>query len=165
MTTERDRLALALACGLGLGLSACGGAAVKSVNAELEAEIPAPLRADYTSFTQNCAKCHGLERALNAHVNDVHHWDLYVAKMMRTAGSAINAREAPRILRFLYWYTEREKTRGDAPDKAAKHTLPPLAPEPVQGEPPATTPSPSATSNSVSPATVSPESIEGDTAP
>lgn len=75
-------------------------------------KIPSQLRADYASFADNCSKCHNLSRALNAPVTDTRHWDLYVARMMRTAGSSISAAEAPGILRFLYWYTESGQGRG-----------------------------------------------------
>jgi hypothetical protein len=68
-------------------------------------KIPAELREDYASFATNCSKCHSLSRALNAPVRDPSHWDLYVARMMRTAGSAISPNEKPHILRFLHWYT------------------------------------------------------------
>lgn len=77
-------------------------------------EVPVDLRSDYQSFVENCSKCHDLERALAAPVTDNRHWDVYVAKMMRTAGSAISPDEAPHILRFLYWYTGRKTGRASA---------------------------------------------------
>lgn len=101
----------------GLLLSACG--ATKSAHAELDSQVPAQLRADYQSFLVKCSKCHDVERALNAHVNDVRHWDLYVAKMMRTPGSAINKVAAPKILRFLHWYTGHKNR--DSESENAKH--------------------------------------------
>lgn len=75
-------------------------------------EVPDDMMSDYRSFASNCSKCHDLDRALTAPVTDNRHWDIYVAKMMRTAGSAINANEAPHILRFLYWYTDRKTARA-----------------------------------------------------
>lgn len=74
-------------------------------------EVPADMMSDYRSFASNCSKCHDLDRALTAPVTDNRHWDIYVAKMMRTAGSAISAHEKPHILRFLYWYTDRKTGR------------------------------------------------------
>jgi hypothetical protein len=74
--------------------------------------IPADVQSDYEVFATNCSKCHALARALNAPVTDVKHWDLYVARMMRTAGSAISPEEAPHILRFLYWYTREHAAEG-----------------------------------------------------
>jgi hypothetical protein len=75
-------------------------------------DIPADMEADYQVFATNCSKCHALARALNAPVTDVKHWDLYVARMMRTAGSSISPQEAPHILRFLYWYTRERTAEG-----------------------------------------------------
>jgi hypothetical protein len=111
------------------------------VASDLESQVPPELQADYKSFTENCSKCHELERPLRAHIDDVHHWDLYVAKMMRTSGSAISARESPKILRFLYWYTERKQrlqserakeVRAPVSEKApAKAPAPPATPAPA----------------------------------
>ena len=89
-------------------------------------EVPPDMRSDYESFADNCSKCHGLERALAAPVTDNRHWDIYVAKMMRTAGSAINEKEAPHILRFLYWYTDRKTGRTSAePAQSMQEATPP----------------------------------------
>jgi hypothetical protein len=125
MTTEASKrsllLALLLSC-LFIAFSACSKGTPR-VASDLEAEIPAQLRGDYESFAVNCSKCHGLERPLNAHVTDTRHWDLYVARMMRTAGSAISESERPRILRFLYWYTERKLRLNSEGSAAAKESL------------------------------------------
>jgi hypothetical protein len=148
MTTERRTRAGWLRPCLGLGLSgllfACA-AGTPRVASDIEAQVPANLHADYISFTENCNKCHDLERPLRAHIDDVRHWDLYVAKMMRTAGSAISAKESPKILRFLYWYTERKNRLQNerakevsAPVEApAAPYVPPSAPPPA---PPAAVP-------------------------
>lgn len=77
-------------------------------------DVPRELSGDYESFAINCSKCHPADRALAAPVTDTKHWDIYVAKMMRTAGSAISKEEEPHILRFLYWYTERKNARESA---------------------------------------------------
>ncbi len=125
MTIESFALLLAGA----LLFGACGGPATARSAATVRAEVgevPAELQGDYQSFSINCSKCHDLERALAAPVTDVRHWDIYVAKMMRTAGSAINPSEAPHILRFLYWYTE-QKNNGGARTKASRYA-PPAAP-------------------------------------
>lgn len=179
MTTEppsHRRLERRAGLCLGLLISACGAMGTRAVNAELEAEIPAELRADYLSFTQNCAKCHGLERALNSHVADVRHWDLYVAKMMRTAGSAISRSESPKILRFLYWHTQRENERADGVP-APKNVLRPLteaeanapvAPAAQNPTKPATPAQSAAPASDLGSSTVTPprsESIQGETAP
>jgi hypothetical protein len=125
MTTETSERSLLRACLLSLCLllavSGCKG--TPRVASDLEAELPAELRGDYHSFVVNCSKCHGLERPLTAHVTDVRHWDLYVARMMRTAGSAISESERPRILRFLYWYTQRKNRLAN--EENAKAYAPP----------------------------------------
>jgi hypothetical protein len=134
--------ALLLFC-LFIAISACSKGTPR-VASDLEAEIPAQLRSDYQSFVVNCSKCHGLERALTAHVTDTRHWDMYVARMMRTAGSAISESERPRILRFLYWYTERKVRLNSEGSAAAKESV--AVPESTGGpqDPAAPAPAPSA---------------------
>jgi mono/diheme cytochrome c family protein len=91
-------------------LAGCGATSL----GEVEATLPQERRSDYRVFATNCSKCHGLERALNAHVTSNQHWDLYVARMARTPGSGISPREAPAILSFLHYYTEQKnRARGD----------------------------------------------------
>jgi hypothetical protein len=124
--STRSLLPGLLFCALSLLISACSKGTPR-VASDLEAEIPAQLRADYTSFVENCSKCHGLERALTAHVTDTRHWDLYVARMMRTAGSAISESERPKILRFLYWFTERKVRLANEGSEAAKESLAPAS--------------------------------------
>ena len=164
------RLLSAGTLGACLLLSACG-AATKSAHAELDSQVPANLKADYASFNVHCSKCHDLDRALNAHVTDKRHWDLYVAKMMRTAGSAINKLESPKILRFLYWYADHEKEREDA-DNASKRTLPELKAEDVAPPPQAPSagaeapaPAPAAPVNAAPETTGPTEGTQGETAP
>jgi hypothetical protein len=95
------KIELAALISLTLG---CGG--VSTVD-QYAATLPKERLADFREFANNCSKCHGLERALNAHVTSTKHWDLYVARMMRTPGSGISPREAPGILSFLHYHTER----------------------------------------------------------
>jgi cell division septation protein DedD len=177
MTTERQharaRLSWAGLC-LSLALGACAGGPPR-VASDLEADIPANLRADYQSFRDNCSKCHSLDRPLQAHVDEVAHWDVYVAKMMRTAGSAISKVESPKILRFLYWYTER-RNRLKAEAKRAKQTVvteeeekapatePAAAPAPLPVQ--SSTPAPAPTTTPVSePVSAPTQSLQGEGAP
>lgn len=135
MTTEaskRSLLSRLLVLCLFLAAAACSKGTPR-VASDLEAEIPPQLRADYLSFVENCSKCHGLERPLTAHVTDTRHWDLYVARMMRTAGSAISESERPKILRFLYWYTERKVRLANEHSEAAKESVAAPAPEASSG--------------------------------
>jgi hypothetical protein len=115
---------------LWLVASACPSAGTHARTTVAVDNIPADVQADYESFATNCSKCHALARALNAPVTDVKHWDLYVARMMRTAGSAISPQESPAILRFLYWYT-REQNKKDG---RAAEDMGSAAPEPVSSE-------------------------------
>lgn len=144
MTTERHESRSRFAwvgLGLSLALGACAGGPPRAAS-DLAAEVPPELRADYNTFRENCSKCHSLDRPLQAHVDAVGHWDLYVGKMMRTAGSGISKIEAPKILRFLYWYTER-RNRLKAEAKRAKQSVvveekaPTVAPEPAPAVAPA----------------------------
>jgi hypothetical protein len=108
MTTE-----LRLLCAVLFTLAVLWGCASPAAQGTVymdTSRVPAALRPDYESFAVNCSKCHQLSRALNAPVTNVEHWDIYVAKMMRTAGSAISPQEKPKILRFLHWYTTSYKS-------------------------------------------------------
>jgi len=168
MTTEptharerRRRLGVCLSLSFSLAQLGCA-AGTPRIATDIEAEVPAELRVDYLSFADNCSKCHDLERPLRAHIDDVRHWDLYVAKMMRTAGSAISAAESPKILRFLYWYTERKKRLES---ERAKEVLPPApekAPEPKEVPPPAPEKAPTPASEASAP---QPESSQVNPAP
>ncbi len=114
--------------------------------------VPLELRDEYASFATNCSKCHGLSRALNANVTDPKHWDLYVARMMRTAGSAISPHEAPIILRFLHWYTVSYKDSGEVvgepPEPVAPAEPSPAAPATPQPESGGAPPNPYAPNDS-----------------
>jgi hypothetical protein len=143
--------------GLSLGAMLFGCAAgTPRLASDIAAEVPAELRSDYLAFTTNCNKCHDLDRPLRAQIEDVRHWDAYVAKMMRTAGSAISKRESPKILRFLYWYTERKQRLESERAKEVRRPAPDKAPEPAPvPPPPPAAPAASAASsesNAVSPA-------------
>ena len=106
MTTDLARAFCSLLVFVCVFSAGCGGTAASESTVYIDVQkIPPDMRDEYESFATNCSKCHGLSRALNAPVTDPSHWDLYVARMMRTAGSAISPKEAPVILRFLHWYT------------------------------------------------------------
>jgi len=109
-----SRAARLFACAW-LGLSSCAG--TPRVHADILSEVPESLRGDYQSFTENCVKCHSLDRPLQARVTNVKHWDVYVARMMATAGSGISRAESVKILRFLYWYTERRNALSEEGSK------------------------------------------------
>ena len=111
-----------------LAVSACPSAGTQARPIVPVSDIPAEMQAEYDVFATNCSKCHSLARALNAPVTDVKHWDLYVARMMRTAGSSISPSEAPHILRFLYWYTREHAAEGA---RSAGEDMGGMAPSPA----------------------------------
>jgi hypothetical protein len=108
--------------GIALLTASCGAAQSNASTVELPAEVgelPKDLEDDYRVFANNCSKCHGLERPLSAPVTDHGHWERYVARMMRTPGSGISAGEAPAILAFLFWYTDKRAGRPTNEDLGA----------------------------------------------
>ena len=99
-----------------LGLSACRVGTYYRGGRVDESKLPAEIRGDYAIFATNCSKCHDLTRPLGARIDEPKHWDFYVARMARTAGSSISPQETPHILRFLYWHTEQlNAQRGKRP--------------------------------------------------
>jgi hypothetical protein len=168
VTTEFVRLrAWSFALGLLLCLPACGKTSTQATVYIDEKKIPDTMRSDYESFVGNCSKCHSLARAFNANVTDPAHWDMYVARMMRTAGSSISPAEKPHILRFLHWYTEKyvpaEKAAGadkekfddvvtEAPSASAPEKNAYRAPPEPAVRAPEAPPAPSAPSEAVVPA-------------
>lgn len=115
--------------------AACGAAQTTASKVELPAEVgalPPDLEDDYRVFATNCSKCHGLERPFSAPVTDHGHWERYVGRMMRTPGSGISAQEAPSILAFLFWYTDKKNARHSdtsQPAAAPAEPTPIIAPE------------------------------------
>jgi len=86
---------------------------------------------------------------------------------MRTAGSAISAKEAPVILRFLHWYTVGYKKASSLPgEDSASEPAPstPAAPEPfpMQATPMYEQPPPQEPSGEITPpaAEQTPESTQ-----
>jgi hypothetical protein len=145
VTTERAALACVVGSLASLAVLSCGSPANQGTVYIDTSRIPPELHDDYASFAVNCSKCHSLSRPLNASVTEPHHWNLYVARMMRTAGSAISPREVPAILRFLHWYTLNYRAQGDDSAQAPAATDPALsAPDSAAPTAPST-PSDSAT--------------------
>jgi hypothetical protein len=131
--------------GIALLTASCGAAQTNASKVELPAEVgelPPELEDDYRMFATNCSKCHGLERPLSAPVSDRGHWERYVSRMMRTPGSGISSREAPGILAFLYWYTDKKAGRQSEPDPVPEpaHVTLPAADAPAQPAEPTVAP-------------------------
>jgi hypothetical protein len=137
-------LHLVLACAALCGGLGCGGTSKVSAAGVSRPEVgvvPPDMKQDYEVFAVNCSKCHDLDRALSMHVTHTRQWDTYVAKMMRTAGSAIQAKESPHILRFLYWYTaQKQRLSTERADDRARamqgDELPAAQAVPVQANTP-----------------------------
>jgi hypothetical protein len=70
-------------------------------------EVPADLRSDYRVFAVRCSKCHALSRPLQSGITDERHWASYIARMRLQPGSGITAEDAPRILRYLSFYSRQ----------------------------------------------------------
>lgn len=76
------------------------------------AAVPVALREDYELFANRCSRCHTLARPLNARVRSMVHWEAYVRRMRRQAGSGIAEEDTAGILRFLAWYNENREREG-----------------------------------------------------
>ena len=72
-------------------------------------QVPEDLRSDYHVFAVRCSKCHALSRPLQSGITDDRHWANYVARMRLQPGSGITAEDAPRILRFLSYYSRQQR--------------------------------------------------------
>ncbi|MCA9553228.1 MAG: hypothetical protein KC933_24540, partial [Myxococcales bacterium] len=70
--------------------------------------MPPDVEAAYRVFAVKCSRCHTLSRPLNAAIYDPNHWESYVARMRRQAGSGISKRDAEVILVFLRYYSEQQ---------------------------------------------------------
>jgi hypothetical protein len=123
-----------------LTVAACGAAQTNASKVELPAEVgelPKGLEDEYHVFAVNCSKCHGIERALTSPVNDRGHWERYVGRMMRTPGSGISAQEAPSILAFLFWYSDKRSGQASSSNDNVAPVpaqAPTLLPEPTSSD-------------------------------
>lgn len=112
MTTRAPKLALLI---LLLGVAACvGGAGRRGGLPEVEVQqMPEQVALSYRLFALRCSRCHTLSRPLNASITDYSHWEQYVTRMRRHAGSGISKRDADQILVFLKYYTEQKAAEAD----------------------------------------------------
>lgn len=96
---------------LGLLVFASLGCAARAQHglppAEVEQMEP-ELKASYALFSVKCARCHTLDRALDADIVDFSHWQNYVARMRKQPGSGISAAHGDRILVFLKHLAEQK---------------------------------------------------------
>ena len=110
MTTRWTILAtlLALMIGCVTGRSARRG----GLSDEEVAALPATVGDAYELFAQKCSRCHTLARPLSADIDDDAHWERYVGRMRRQAGSGISADDAKKILHFLKYYSKRRNPKA-----------------------------------------------------
>lgn len=114
MTTEparRARLGLLAVAGLLLTLFACRTGAPARRGGLPEAEVmalPPAVQTSYRLFAVKCSRCHTLSRPLNASIYEHKHWESYVARMRRHAGSGISPADAEQILVFLRHYADQQ---------------------------------------------------------
>ena len=129
---------------LALGvLTSCGGAGSGLDTAALPAEMQRP----YALFSVRCSRCHSLARPLNARIDDMGHWRLYVRRMRSMPGSGINEADGRVILTFLEYYTHEvrgiTRPEAEAAEDDPDAELDP-APSPDPRPPPAPPPAESA---------------------
>lgn len=110
MTTEIAnwrRVGLLLALLLGLAACETGRSGVRGgLPSTTVAAYPANIQKAYGKFSVKCSRCHTLARPLNAAIYDHAHWERYVGRMRRHAGSGISPRDADEILVFLRYFAD-----------------------------------------------------------
>jgi len=106
----RCRRAIAAAL-LGAGLVACPSAMERTEGMD-PSVVVAEERADYAVYADRCSKCHSLGRSLHSGITDDAFWRMYVERMRRQPGSGISEEDMQPILRFLHWYSQKQKAGG-----------------------------------------------------
>jgi len=93
------------------GLVACATSMERSEGLDATGVAPEE-RADYAVYAERCSKCHSLARSLNSGITDDGFWRMYVERMRRQPGSGITQEDTVAILRFLHWYSQKQKAGG-----------------------------------------------------
>jgi hypothetical protein len=73
------------------------------------ASLPSAIQGDYAMFARRCSKCHSLARPLTAGITDDEFWREYVERMRRQPASGITRSDEEPILRFLHYWSHRER--------------------------------------------------------
>ena len=107
---------VAAAAAIFLASCATGNSARRGGLSEEEVRrLPARVADSYDLFAQKCSRCHTLARPLSAGIDNHDHWERYVNRMRRQAGSGISAADGNEILVFLKYYTDqRTKKKEDS---------------------------------------------------
>jgi hypothetical protein len=112
MTTDLSRLSVALVLASLFAATDVGCGSARNGDVYFDpAGHPPDVQASYAVFARRCSKCHSLARPLLADVDNLEHWDRYVARMVRQPNSGITRRDAGPILSFLYYYTTVVRAR------------------------------------------------------
>jgi hypothetical protein len=111
------------ALALAIAATECTPSGARSEGLE-PSTLPTEVRADYAVFAQRCSKCHSLARPLNSGISDENYWAMYVARMRRQPGSGISPDDAPRILRFLHFYSLDQLRKREPVPAASSEAAP-----------------------------------------
>jgi hypothetical protein len=72
-------------------------------------KYPADMQAKYKVFAKKCVNCHTLARPINCEFALDDEWERYVKRMMRKAGTLINAEEGKQIFEFVTYDSKIRK--------------------------------------------------------
>jgi hypothetical protein len=65
---------------------------------------PEPMKKAYDMYSVKCAKCHPIQRSINARFS-AQDWKRYMKRMIRRPNSGINEEQAASIYEFLKYYS------------------------------------------------------------
>ncbi len=65
---------------------------------------PEPMQKAYAMYSVKCAKCHPIQRSINARFS-AQDWKRYMKRMIRRPNSGINEEQAANIYDFLKYYS------------------------------------------------------------
>jgi hypothetical protein len=65
---------------------------------------PEPMKKAYDMYYVKCAKCHPIQRSINARFSP-QDWKRYMKRMIRRPNSGINEEQAANIYEFLKYYS------------------------------------------------------------
>ena len=72
-------------------------------------KYPPDMQAKYKVFAKKCVNCHTLARPINCEFVLDDEWERYVKRMMRKAGTLINAEEGKQIFEFVTYDSKIRK--------------------------------------------------------
>ena len=73
-------------------------------------KYPPDMKAKYKVFSEKCAKCHSIARAINCEFALDDEWERYIKRMMNKAGpSVISATDGKQIFEFVVYDSNTRK--------------------------------------------------------